>query len=560
MPALRTWPRTARITVVAVVTLMVSVIAAAAASGADPNEPAASESSTGTTQAEQPNIVYVLTDDMSADLLQYMAEVDKLKAEGTTMENFVYGDSLCCPSRATILTGKFPHNTGVLTNNAQDLDGDGQADGGLKAFRRWENRTIATALQDAGYRTGMMGKYLNGYKPIGSSSAPDLYVPPGWDEWHVAGGGGYNQMRYTMTRKIDGNKIHETQFEDPVNSGPYLTDVLAYKAENFIKRSVNRHPDQPFFLKISPFAPHSKVGPAPDDPYPFVPAPRDRADPDAGFPGDCGQLDGEQVDCSEVRAPRGGAFDKAVENGPSWLRDEPLTQAEIDKIDQKYLLRVQMMQAVDDLIGRVRAKLDEFGVAENTYIVFGSDNGFHLGEHRLLVGKGTVFGHDSTVPLTVVGPDVRADQTRRQLVQNVDMYRTFLDMAGVQDPRPSNGRSILGLLGGGGEWQRQAAFLEHTHKDGPVRGDPDAHVLQGNVRPATYTAIRTADEVYAKYHNGEEEYYDLTEDPNQLVNQAAELTDQRRALLDGWRKDLANCGQGPPTLACYDASQHPNDR
>lgn len=505
---------------------------------------AGATSSRGSAQSsagdDRPNILFILTDDLSADLIPYTQEIGKLQRDGITAENFVYSNSLCCPSRSTILSGLLPHNSGVLTNNSRHRDG------GFGAFLPLEDSSIAVRLQDAGYRTGMMGKYLNEYRPQGARDAwwydysPD-YVPPGWDEWHGFGGGGYNHMRYELTSSIDGEVRRErsADFENP-----YVTDVLSDKAVSFLERASAG--DQPFFLEVSTFAPHPKVRGG------FVPAPRDRPDPETGFPGDCGP-----ADCRDVQAPRTPAFNADTSDKPEWVRREPLTDAEIEEIDAKFVGRVQMMQAVDDMIARLRSTLVELGVDDNTYIVFGSDNGFHLGQHRLYLdgGKSTPYEYDSVVPLTVVGPGIPTDATRDELVQNVDLFPTFEAMAGLR-PESRDGHNILGLLKGadGRSWQRKAAFIEFTFHEQTGTEDPDAAVSTQdlNRQPWTYKAVRTATETYVEYENGVVEYYDLVDDPYQLDNAADRLPEERREALHDALTRLSTCGE-PDRIGCWAA-------
>jgi N-acetylglucosamine-6-sulfatase len=141
--------------------------------------------------ATPPNIVFVLTDDLAWNLIQYLPQVQQLRADGVTFTNYTVTDSLCCPSRSSILTGKFPHDTGVFTN--------GGTDGGFAVFKNRgnENSTFATALQSKGYATAFMGKYLNGYLPADTQGGAQPYVPPGWSEWDVAGNG-YPEYNYSL--------------------------------------------------------------------------------------------------------------------------------------------------------------------------------------------------------------------------------------------------------------------------------------------------------------------------------------------------------------------------
>src|SRR6476646_9632764 len=134
----------------------------------------------------RPNVRFILTDDLSWNLGQYMPHVKQMQREGLTFTNYFVTDSLCCPSRASIFTGRYPHNHGVLTNTPPT--------GGFAAFRRGaQSRTFATVLRDHGYRTSLMGKYLNGYE------AQTGYVPPGWTNWQGTGGG-YKGFNYVLSR------------------------------------------------------------------------------------------------------------------------------------------------------------------------------------------------------------------------------------------------------------------------------------------------------------------------------------------------------------------------
>src|SRR5205823_5356867 len=274
----------------------------------------------------RPNVVFVLTDDLSWNLVRYMPQVRQLQNDGLTFNDYTVTDSLCCPSRSSIFTGRFPHDTGVFTN--------GGSDGGFGYFHGHgeEAQTFATALQAKGYRTAMMGKYLNGYEPAQTLGGPSPYVPPGWTEWDVAGNG-YPEFNYDL------NENHRiVHYGD--KPADYLTDVVANKGVNFIARSAVMK--KPFLLEIATFAPHG----------PYTPAPRDAN----SFPG--------------LTAPRGPAFNTLPTNAPPWLAGRtPLTAAEKQNIDTSFRKRAQAVQAVDKLIGTLRAALTKAGVAGNTYVV-----------------------------------------------------------------------------------------------------------------------------------------------------------------------------------------------
>jgi hypothetical protein len=278
------------------------------------------------TNDHRPNIVFILTDDLAINLVQYMPHVVQMQKDGVTFANYFVTDSLCCPSRSSIFTGRFPHDTGIFRNTGND--------GGYLAFENRGNQqsTFATALAAAGYRTAMLGKYLNGYQP--PRHPPD----PGWASWSVAGNG-YPEFNYALNE--DGRVV---RFGNTPND--YLTDVVSGIGSRFIRQSA----DTQFVIEIATFAPH----------MPYTPAPRD-ADK---FP--------------ELRAPRTPAFDAAPDpNAPRWQRSiSPLSAADMTKIDADFRKRAQSVQAVDAMIGELQAAVAAIGQQDNTYFVFSSDNGY----------------------------------------------------------------------------------------------------------------------------------------------------------------------------------------
>ena len=424
------------------------------------------------------NVVFVLTDDLSWNLVQYMPQVRQLQREGTTFSHYFVTDSLCCPSRSSIFTGKFPHNTGVVANS-----GDA---GGYATFERLGNpsQTFATTLSAAGYKTSMMGKYLNGYP---KNNAKD----PGWSTWKVSDNGypGYDYW------------INEDGTVKPYGDAgsEYFTDVLSGLATDFIRTT---NTSSPFFLETASFAPHG----------PYTPAPRD-------------------LGTFNVKLPRTGAFDKANTNPPSWLaKRPPLTQAQIDKLDHDFNLRVEAVQAVDDMIAALRKTLVDTGLDKSTYFIFSSDNGYHMGEHMMLYGKETAFDTDINVPLVVVGPGVPAGATVHDMVENIDLCPTFAEIAGTAPPSTADGHSLMPFLRGEtvSDW-RNVALVEHEGAQGVPYSldDPDrtpADAKNGVSPVDTYEAIRMPDSVYVEYKTGETEYYDLKTDPDEMTNTAKSLS------------------------------------
>ena len=272
--------------------------------------------------AKQPNIVFVLTDDLSWDLVRFMPHVQAMQKDGVTFSRYYVTDSLCCPSRSSIFSGRFPHNTGVFTNMAPD--------GGFGVFngRGEERSTWATSLQAAGYRTAMMGKYLNGYEPAGLVKGKPLYIPPGWNEWDVAGNGGYPEFNYNLNE--NGKLVHYGN-----RPQDYLVDVMSGKAVSFINQAAGDR--KPFAIELATFAPHS----------PFTPAPRDSG----RFPG--------------LKAPRDPSFNRPNTNAPRWLAARRrLTPKQVSDIDIRYRKRAQAVQAVDAMIANIEATLKARGIAD----------------------------------------------------------------------------------------------------------------------------------------------------------------------------------------------------
>jgi N-acetylglucosamine-6-sulfatase len=458
----------------------------------------------------RPNIVFVLTDDLAWNLVPYMPHVVQMQRRGATFSNYFVTDSLCCPSRASILTGGFPHDTRVYDNSPPE--------GGYRVFRERgeEAQTFAVALQRAGYRTALMGKYLNGYKPGAQDGRGRPYVPPGWSEWDVAGNG-YPEYGYRMNSN---GQVRAYGYQ----RGDYLTDVLARKGLSFIDRSAARR--QPFLLELATFAPHA----------PYTPAPHDAL----AFPG--------------LQAPRTPAFNTIGSSEPAWLSHfAPLGAGQVATIDAKFRKRAQAVQAVDRMIAQIESRLAADGVARDTYIVFSSDNGLHMGEHRLKPGKLTAFDTDIRVPLIVTGPGVPAGETVAQLTENVDLCPSFERLAGARVPASVDGRSLVALMHGrrAPNWRREI-LVEH-HGRVYDRGDPDLPA-RGSGNPPSYEAIRTPHSLYVEYAGGEREYYDLPRDPFELNNVAGRLSGAHALRLHRTLAGIEGCHGA---RACWRAQHGP---
>jgi len=458
---------------------------------------------------KRPNIILILTDDLSWNLVRFMPNVKRMQREGATFDHYYVTDSLCCPSRASIFTGKFPHNTGIFTNGGRE--------GGFHLFhsRGEEKSTFATHLQSAGYFTGMMGKYMNGYKPIGVVDGAPAYIPPGWNEWDVAGNA-YANYDYLLNE--NGALVHYAH-----QPSDYLTDVLAQKGSQFIARAAIEE-RKPFMLEIATFTPHS----------PYTAAIRHLGD----FP--------------TLRAPRTPAFDEPdLSDKPRWLRNHStLRSVTVANIDAGFRKRAQSVEAIDELLGRLQETLRATRQLSNTYIFFTSDNGYHMGEHRLAAGKQTAFETDIHVPLIVTGPGMVRGTTLKSLASNIDLFPTFARLAGTAVPPAVDGRSVAPLLRGTRvKGWRKAVLVEHRGPD-RTRNDPDfPGPYAGN--PASYEAVRTANGTYVEYVNGDLEYYDMNKDKYQLNNSAALLTNASHNQLHARVAALSSCRGG---VECWKAA------
>ncbi|MBW8487609.1 sulfatase [Actinomadura sp. PM05-2] len=415
----------------------------------------------------RPNIVLVLADDLDRADLARFPQISALRRSGASFDNAIVTDSWCCPSRSTILRSQYVHSHGVKTNNPPD--------GGWPVFRRrgLEASTVGTWLHSAGYRTGLIGKYLNGY--------PGPSVPPGWDDWRVP----TPRHMYAQRDFV----LIENGKPCPYKKG-HLDDVLTWKADAFIRSTPA---GKPFFLYLAPLAPHL--------PAPYAPR---HAGAFAG-----------------VRAPRTASFDRASSGDARWLaRRPPLGRAQTARIDRVYRDRLRSTLSVDDMIGSLTRTLAATGRLNDTYLFFASDNGFHLGQHRLAPGKTTAFDEDVRVPLIVRGPGIVPGATIPSLAGTVDLAPTFADLAGAGVPSFAEGRSLVPLLRGGPPtpWRTGMLvefFAGHVKKR-PEGPDCDTRTRHGCPLPPTYAAIRTSRYTYVEYSTGERRLYDRLTDPAEM--------------------------------------------
>jgi N-acetylglucosamine-6-sulfatase len=462
-----------------------------------------------------PNIVVLMVDDLDTGSLDralgagLLPNLAGLFESGTRFSDSFATEALCCPSRSTYLTGLYPHNHGVVRN--------GGASGGFATFMRtFADNNLAAWLQGT-YRTGHVGKYLNGYND-------GTLVPPGWDDWQgLVDPSTYCMYDYTVSN--NGNPV--THGHDPVRD--YQTDVLAGLAESFILASPSAGGGRPLFLSVAPLSPHREScfdG--------IRPAPRHR-------------------DTTPLPLPKPPSFNEAdMSDKPAWMRNLPLrNEAAVSRL---YNQRIASLRAVDDLVGRMVRALRTIQQLDRTAFLFTSDNGYLLGLHRW-ESKILVYEESIRVPLFLRVPGVSGPRTVAELVLNNDLAPTIAALARVTPGLPVDGRSLVPLLDGtAGAWRKRFVAEFPPTMAAPAPGDPDLAGIPPGVPP--FFAVRTGVDgelsrlVYSETLNASaevvaRELYDLRVDPFQIASrhQNPAYLAKRRQLkqhLDA----LKTCGGG----------------
>mmetsp|Transcript_34709 Transcript_34709/g.79169 ORF Transcript_34709/g.79169 Transcript_34709/m.79169 type:complete len:521 (-) Transcript_34709:40-1602(-) len=480
-------------------------------------------------QPRQPNIVVVLTDDQDI-LLGGISSQSFLKQkvidQGMRFEHGFANTPVCCPSRSSILTGKFTHNHGARNNSKE---------GGC-ASDSWyagpEKDSLAVHMHQAGYYSLYAGKYLNNYGLGGRSI--DTHIPPGWSEWFGLHG---NSRYYNYT--IQDN--HQATQHGDVYKDDYLTDVLARRSYEFLEHALARRKStgQPFFLMVG--TPSAHAG--------FTPAPQ-YEDTAAG-----------------AIAPRPESWNKVFSDKHQTVRElKEMNQTEIEQSDRAFRQRLGTLRSVDDLIKGVFDRLEAAQQEAETYFFYTSDHGFHLGQFAMGFDKRQLYETDIRVPYFVRGPGVASNSSSEAPVSHVDLAPTIVDLATGTVPENWDGHSYKSVLLGEAGW-RNDTLIQYfgegtvescgsgytTYTDGVALHTGDYIPAPCDGANNTYSCLRrvapdlSTDDIFCTFTcvdagrnpvpcpadqaEGYGEYYDMTKDPWQVRNIARELPEEKTKLL-----------------------------
>lgn len=442
----------------------------------------------------RPNILVFMTDDQTYDTLSVMPAVRSLQARGTTFTRYYDSNPLCCPARAAFITGQYSHNNGVWDNTGSS--------GGYKALVD-KDHTLPAWLSDAGYQTGIVGKFVNGW------SYDRHGIPVGWDKWRVAEGPVYD---YWRTRIRDEHGVL-TDYGDTTYKTVKYTELALGVIDEFDN-------GRPWFLWLTPNAPH--VG-TPVDPY------------DTSYVKSCSPSPAWAGFDAGRALPDRRQFNEAdVTDKPRHVRRLALlTTADRAAVKSAYWEQLECLRSADEYLGAVLDHLDEIGELDNTDVLFTTDNGFAYGQHRIKAGKRLPYDYSSHLPLVAAGPDFApgVDDLPRS---SVDLAPTVLDLAGATATgRVVDGRSLLTAVSADRVILHEGRMSNRAH---------DRYSVE------RYWAVRTPGWLYAHYRYGEgrdeRELYDLVNDPDQLTSRGrSEATRyvKRRAALEERLRQLRTC-------------------
>ncbi|HKH64061.1 MAG TPA: sulfatase [Solirubrobacterales bacterium] len=516
----------ARLVVAAALAALLAILAVAASSGTEVARSA----------DERPSFVVIQTDDETLDQLYASLNVGGIEVQampythaliagrGVTFNRYYVPYPLCCPSRTSLLTGRYSHNNNVRGNVPPN--------GGFTGFkaRQAYSHNLATWLQGAGYRTVHIGKFLNGYGDEPFDEGKD--VPPGWSAWHSVLRADTNHYFYGYT--LNNNGVLEGPYGDPgswdtreygerddfgcpsapLNGKPcfYETDTLNTLAWQELTQT---SPEQPFYLQLDYTAPHG------DFRRPAGPEPATRHyNTFAGAPYPHGRAEGFN---------EGNVNDK-----PRFIREAPyLSLNEIHTYRVYYQKALESLRAIDEGVKLVVDTLGGLHRLRNTYIIFTSDNGFFYGEHRLTGGKFLAYEPATHLPLLIRGPGIKPGTATGELAANIDIAPTILELAGAEADKSIDGRSLVPFMRDPALRTRRPILFESFVETADVEanGEPTAQRARLSsagsgpkatasivAPPKDYLGIRLGPYKYIEWPSGEKELYDITKDPYELNN------------------------------------------
>ncbi|KAI2465237.1 arylsulfatase-like protein [Annulohypoxylon bovei var. microspora] len=448
----------------------------------------------------RPNIIFILTDDQDLHMnsLNYMPFVQKhLIDQGTLFKRHFCTTALCCPSRVTLWTGKAAHNTNV-TNVVPPY-------GGYPKFvsQGLNEKYLPVWLQKSGYNTYYTGKLFNAH-------SVDNYNSPyaaGWTSSDFL----LDPFTYSYL-----NSTYQRNKDPPVSfEGRHSVDVLAEKALGLLDEA--HKAGKPFFLGVAPVSPHANL---------WSPVFKD------GNHSDLEDIDFSPPVPAErhaklfegVKVPRTANFNPDKPSGASWIRKLPKqSQKTVDYNDHFYVQRLRTLQSVDEIVDSIVGRLHDLGLLDNTYIIYTTDNGYHIGQHRMQPAKQCSFEEDVNIPLIVRGPGVPKRSISDIVTTHTDMAPTLLEIAGIPLKGDFDGLSIP--LTEDSLTQAKETRHEHVTVEHWGFASNEGQVLESYPRlhsNNTYKALRVISETYDLHYqvwcNGDHELHDLTRDPGQMVN------------------------------------------
>ena len=471
--------------------------------------------------AARPNFVVIQTDDQNsrtakATLRKYLGgrvpimpnTVGEIFRGGTEFPNYYVSSPVCAPSRASLLTGQYPKNNGLVANFGEE--------GGWSGWRNLPaNETnLPVALQEAGYRTSHFGKFLNGYWQTENNQV-ETTVPPGWNNWFTTS---FDSQTLHYGYQVNDNGLGRTRFGNPLYTATSGLDPKRCSAESLLRQSIangchyqadvmsraavreiRRNSDQPFYLQIDYEGPHGDIRP------PMGPQPATRHVGSTAWTPPEQPPNFNEEDMSD-KSPE---VQEAAPNRMGFIG--------FQRFKYYYLRDLASLRAIDDGVGAIIETLRQTGRLENTYIFFLSDNGVFLGEHRFYQGKFLPYDGATRVAMAVRGPGVTPGGRSAELASNVDVAPTILQLAGANASWQIDGRSLRPFWRDTSLRTRRATGIAYS------RSTVDPEVGRAGVSAVApslnYRGFRVGPYKYFRFDlSGQEELYDLRRDPWELRN------------------------------------------